>query len=173
MKYTCMLHLFASTKRRVREQLNSRSQCHSCLPRVPRHFDLEEPIILSCAEIASMVPFESIADHLGGLALFEIPFRMLSGRGWAGQAYAAIDQGTNAADVGAIVFGIGVSGALREINKSAWAWSDREEAGSNVASIDHLTWHGAKNGVAGPSGTFACGFMQTGPSVPESVFFAR
>ena len=62
-----------------------------------------------------MVPFESITNHLGSPVLFEIPFRMLSGRGWAGQAYAAIDQGANAADVGAIVFGIGVSGALGKL----------------------------------------------------------
>lgn len=64
------------------------------------------------AEIASMVPFESTTSHVSGLALFQIPFRLLSRRGWAGLAYAAIDQGTEATEVGVIVFGVGVSGAL-------------------------------------------------------------
>lgn len=74
------------------------------------------------AEIASMVSFESITNQGFGLALIEAPFRMLSGRGRAGRAYAAIDQGTDATDIGPIVFGIGVSSALGTL-RSAWVWS--------------------------------------------------
>ena len=73
-----------------------------------------------------MVSFESITNHISGLASFEAPFRVLSSRGRAGRAYAAIDPGTDATDIGAIVFGIGVSGALGKW-ESAWVWSSGEK----------------------------------------------
>ena len=68
-----------------------------------------------------MAPLGDINSRAFGLVLFETPFRVLSSRGWAGHAYAAIDQGTDATDVSVIIFRIGVSGALGKL-MSAWVW---------------------------------------------------
>ena len=69
-----------------------------------------------------MASIESITSQVFGLALIEAPFPMLSSRGRAGRAYTALDQGTDATDIGPIVVRIGVSSALGNL-RSAWVWS--------------------------------------------------